>query len=276
MLYNTDESLTHKAETIINGNVKNLELISYFCKSTSKTPVFLSVIQRNYPEIKPLIKEGLIVDSEPIKSYIFNLDKFENYFYEKYQEKIDYLKDQILFRKRKKDELIDITESMEPEKDCEDYEQKMREVLVFARKSIDDLDKMEMEKEDFNHIVGELQKEMMKDFLYKFLFYIRNDEDIIFNKRTEDNESVIHTKILNYLNDCDKGNGWKMFTSLKKKGFFKEFSPAKNYYISDLGLCVDLKIKEIKWSQDDENYQKTEDEIAQEKEFNDLIEKFFL
>lgn len=276
MLHNMDESLIHKAETIINGNVKNLELISYFCKSTNKTPVFLSVIQRNYPEIKPLINEGLVIDLEPIKSYIFNLDKFENYFYDKYQGKIDSLKDMICSRKRKKDDLIEVTESLEPEKDCEDYEQKMREVLVFARKSIGELDKMELEKEDFNHMVGELQKEMMKDAFYKFLFYIRNDEDIIFNKRTEDNESVIHKKILNYLNDCDKGNGWKMFTSLKKQGFFKEFSPAKNYYISDLGLCVDLKIKEIKYSQEDQNYQKTEDEIAQEKEFNDLIEKFDL
>lgn len=276
MLYNMDESLIHKAETIINGNVKNLELISYFCKSTNKTPVFLSVIQRNYPEIKPLIKEGLVIDLEPIKSYIFNLDKFENYFYDKYQGKIDSLKDMIWFRKRKKDEIISLTENLEPEEGCEDYDQKLLEVLTYARKSIEDLDNMEMEKEDFNHMVGELQKEMMKDAFYKFLFYIRNDEDIIFNKRTEDNERVIHTKILNYLNDCDKGNGWKMLTFLKKKGFFKEFSPAKNYYISDLGLCVDLKIKEIKYSQDDQNYQKTEDEIAQEKEFNDLIEKFDL
>ena len=57
-------------------------------------------------------------------------------------------------------------------------------------------------------------------------------------------------------------------------GFYKEYSPAKNYYISDLGLCVDSKLREIKWLRDDADYQKTEDEIAQEEEFNKIKEDF--
>ena len=269
-----EESVKHKAITIIKQNVKNLDLISYFCKSTIKTPIFLSVIQRKYPEIKPLLKKRLIIDLKPVKSYEFHLDKFENFFYQKYQEKIDFLKYEIWKRKRKKDELIKITEDSVPEMDSEDYEQKLQEVLVFARKAINDLDRMEMEKEDFNNVIGQLQEEMKKDSFYKFLFFIRNDKDILFNKRTEDNEGIIHKKILNYLNECAEGNGWKLFKILKNKGFFKEYSPAKNYYISDLGLCVDSKLREIKWLSDDEDYEKTEEEIAQENEFNKLKEIF--
>lgn len=269
-----EESAKHKAETIINQNIKNLDLISYFCKSTIKTPIFLSVIQRKYPEIKALLKKRLIIDLKPVKSYEFHLDKFENFFYQKYQEKIDFLKYEIWKRKRKKDELIKITEGMNPEMDCEDYDQKLQEVLVFARKAINDLDEMEMEKENFNNVIGRLQEEMMKDPFYKFLFFIRNDKDIVFNKRTEDNEGITHKKILNYLNECAEGSGWKLYKILRNKGFFKEYSPAKNYYISDLGLCVDSKLREIKWLSDDVDYQKTEHEIAQEEEFNKLKEIF--
>ena len=114
----------------------------------------MSVIQRNYPEIKPLLAKKLIIDLKPVKSYEFHLDKFENFYYQKYQEKIDFLKYEIWKRKRKKDELIKITEENVPEMDSEDYDQKLQEVLVFARKAITDLDKMEMEKEDFNNVIG--------------------------------------------------------------------------------------------------------------------------
>ena len=165
-----EESLKHKAETIIKENIKNLDLISYFCKSTIKTPVFLSVIQRKYPEIKPLLNKELIIDLKPVKSDEFHLDKFENFFYQIYQEKIDFLKDEIWKRKRKKNELIEITENMDPENDCEDYDQKLQEVLAFARKAIKDLDKMEIEKEDYNNVIGGLQKELKKDSFYKSYF----------------------------------------------------------------------------------------------------------
>jgi len=267
-----EESVKHKAITIIKQNIKNLDLISYFCKSTIKTPIFLGVIQRKYPEIKSLITKKLIIGLKAVKSYEFHLDKFENFFYQKYQEKIDFLKSEIWKRKRKKDELIKITEESVPEMDSEDYDQKLQEVLVFARNAIKDLDEMEMEKENFNNVIGQLQEEMKKDPFYKFLFFIRNDKDIIFNKRTEDSNSLIHKKILNYLNECAEGNGWNLFKILKNKGFFKEFSPAKNYFISDLGLCVDSQIREIKWCSDDEDYEKTEEELAQEDEFNKLKE----
>ena len=215
-----DDSVKHKAITIIKQNIKNLDLVSYFCKSTIKTPIFLSVIQRKYPEIKSLLSKKLIIDLKPVKSYEFHLDKFENFFYQKYQEKIDVLKYEIWKRKRKKDELIKLTEDMNPEMDCEDYDQKLQEVLVFARKAINDLDEMEMEKENFNNVIGRLQEEMMKDPFYKFLFFIRNDKDIVFNKRTEDNQSIIHKKILNYLNECAEGSGWKLYQILRSKGFF--------------------------------------------------------
>jgi len=271
-----EDSLKQKSETFLKENIKNLDLISYFCKSTIKTPVFLSVIQKKYAEIRPLLTKGLIIDLKPVKSYEFHLDKFENFFYQKYQEKIDFLKDEIWKRKRKKDELIEITESMDPKENSEDYDQKLQEVLVFARKAIEDLDKMEIEKEDFNNMIGVLQEKMIKDPFYKFLLFIRNDKDIVFNKRTEDNKGVIHKKILNYLNECFEDGGWKLFKILQNKGFYKEYSPAKNYYISDLGLYVDSRLREIKWSGDDDEYQKTEEEIAQEGEFNNLREEIGL
>jgi hypothetical protein len=145
-----EENLNHKAEMLINDSIKNLELISYFKDSNIKSPVYLGVIQRTYTEIKSLIKYGLIEDLEPVKSYQFNLDKLENYFYKKFQEKIDNLKAEIWRRKNKKTEIIRLTEEMEPDEGCEDYEMKLYECLEFAKKSISELDQMESEKEDFN------------------------------------------------------------------------------------------------------------------------------
>ncbi|MFX1259926.1 MAG: hypothetical protein ACFFAN_18910 [Promethearchaeota archaeon] len=271
-----DESLKKKAQAIINENIKNLELISYFKNSTIKTPVFLSVIQRKYTEIRPLLKKGLVKDLKPVKSYEFFLDKLENFFYENYQEKIDDLKSEIWRRKRKKEEIIQVTESMEPKEGSNDYDQKLQECLVYARKAIEDLDLMEIEKEKFNFKVGDLQERMKKDALYKFLLFVRNDKEIIYNKRTEDNEGKIRKKILTYLEKCNQGKGYEFFKELKKNGFFKEYSPAKNYYISELGLCVDNKLKEIKWTKEVEDYEKNEKEIAQEKEFNNLLKKMKL
>lgn len=265
-----ENSLEQKAKAILEENIKKIELISYFCKSTKKTPIFLSDIQKKYAEIIPLLKKGLIKDENPVKSYIFNLDKFENYFYQKYQGEIDFLIGEIWRRKRKKNELVQLTEDMEPEIGSKDYDQKLREVLDFAKKSIDELDKMEIEKEDFNNEVGGLQEKMKKDLYYKFLFFVRNDKDFVFNKRTEDDKGIIHKKILIYLNECTEGKGWNFFTELKKKIFFKEYSPAKNYYITKLGLCVDYNLKKNKWDQE-EDYQKTEVEIAQDKEFNEFL-----
>ena len=46
------ETIEDKAEQIIKEGITNIELISYFKRSTIKTPVFLSVINRNYAEIK--------------------------------------------------------------------------------------------------------------------------------------------------------------------------------------------------------------------------------
>jgi hypothetical protein len=66
-------------------------------------------------------------------------------------------------------------------------------------------------------------------------------------------------------------NSRTFFNNLTKKGFYKEFSPAKNYIITELGSLVDSKLKEFKWAQDD-NHQKSAEEIAQEEEFEKLKE----
>jgi len=264
-----EKSLEQRIEMIFDDNVKNIELISYFKRSTEKNSVFLGDINRKYAEIRPLIDKGLIIDQKAVKTYILYLDKFENHFYEKYQEKIDFLKVEIRRRKRKKNELIELTENITPEEGCDDYEEKLRICLEFAKKSIGELDDMEIEKEDYNNIVGELQEKKQNDPLHDFLLHIRNDKEIVFNKRTEDFDGVIHKKILNYLNKCTKGKGWHLFIELKKKGFFKEFSPAKSYYITELGLMVDEKLKKMNWKQE-VDFEKNEMEKAQEDEFNKL------
>jgi len=268
-----EETLNYKAEMIQEGTVKNLELISYFKGSTVKSPIYLGVIQRKYAEIKPLISHGLIKDLDPVKSYIFNLDKLENNFHKKFQEKIDNLKTEIWKRKNEKTEIIRLTEEMEPDEGCEDYELKLYECLEFAKKSISELDKMEGEKEDFNNIIGDLQEKLKQHPMYKFLLIIRNDKDFIFNKRTEDKDGVIHKKILNSSHQCMPNNGRTFFTDLIKNGFYKGFSPAKNYIITELGSLVDSKLRELKWTQGDD-HQKTADEIAQEEEFDKLKEVF--
>ena len=266
-----EQSLIHKAGTILNDNIKNLELISYFKDSTIKSPIYLGVIQKNYAEIKSLIDYGLIEDLEPVKSYIFNLDKLENYFYKRFQEKIDNLKTEIWKRKNKKTEIIRLTEEMEPDENCEDYELKLYECLEFAKKSISELDTMEVEKEDFNNIIGDLQEKLKQHPMYKFLLFIRNDKNFIFNKRTEDIDGTIHKKILNSSHECMPNNSRAFFSDLIKNCFYKEFSPAKNYIITKLGSLVDTKLKELKWDQDD-GYQKTAEEIAQEEEFEKFKE----
>ncbi len=269
-------SIDQLAVELINKGIKNIELISYFKRSTEKSPVFLSVINRNYAEIRPLLANELIIALEPVKSYVFNIDLLENCFYEAYQEKIDFLKDEIWRRKRAKSKLIKLTEDLEPSKDDLDYDEKLKICLEFARKSIDSLDKMELEKEDFNMMVANYQDKMKEDPIYKFLLYLRNDKEIIFNKRTEDDKGLVRKKILQFSEACMPGNAREFFKTLKKKGFFKEYSPAQNYYITELGKWVDLKLKEIKWESEDEDYEKLEEEIAQEKEFDCLKELFDL
>ena len=265
------ESIDNKAEELLKQDITNVELISYFKRSTIKSPVFLSVINRNYAEIKPLLNNGLVIGLDPVKSYEFNIDKLENYFYQLYQEKIDFLKDEIWRRKRKKEEFISKTEELTPEEGSEDFDAKLRECIEFARQSVVELDKMELEKEDFNSDVGELQERMAEDPLYKFLFYVRNDKDIVFNKRTEDNVELIGKKLLNYANASRPEMGGYFITELKQKGFYKEYSPAKNYYITELGLLVDQKLKNLKWEQEDD-YEKTKEEKEQEEEFSRLLE----
>lgn len=265
--------LENRARRILEDRITNIELISYFRRSTLKTPIFLSVINRKYPEIKALVYSGLVNDIAPVKSYIFYLDKFENYFYSLYQEQIDNMKDDIWRRKRKKTNIIQLTEEMEPDENSEDFELQLQKVLEFARNSIGQLDDMEIEKEDMNKDIGILQGQMKQDPYHRFLMLIQSDRDIIYNKRTEDNNNIIHKKILNYLNDSSGGKGWQLMTELKKNGFFKEFSPAQNYYITELGLAVDCLLKQNVWCQED-FYEKTPEELAQEEEFNRLKATF--
>ena len=258
----------------MKNKVKNVHLVSYFKKSTIKTPTFLSVINRNAAEIRPLLSNGLIKDLEPVKSYELHMDKLENFFYSKYQGRIDDLKDEIWRRKRNKTKIVQMTESMEPEKGSSDYDQKLQECLQYARNAIKNLDLMEHEKEEYNYEVGALQESMKIDPIYKFLMFIRNDRELIFNKRVEDNEGVVLKKIYIYSEKSLPGKGRELFNELKKNGFFKTYSPAKNYYISDLGLRVDRMLKEIYWNQEIEDKDKTKEEIYQEEEFNKLKEQY--
>ncbi|MBY9007732.1 MAG: hypothetical protein KGD63_13385 [Candidatus Lokiarchaeota archaeon] len=270
-----NESLEQIADKIINQDVKNIKLISYFKRSTKLTPVFLSVINKFYAEIRPLLNSGLIKDLEPVKSYIFNIDKYENFFYSKYQEEIDLLKDDIWKKKKKKVVLTEMTESMTPEYDSENYDDNLKKCLEFAQKSVLELDEMEQEKEDSNDYIGNQQKEMQKDPYYQFLIFIRSDNEIIFNKRTEDNDNKIHKKVLLYLNKTAQGNVSQMLKDIIKKNFYKKFSPAKNYYITQLGKIVDIKLKIVKWNQEDE-YDKNEAERVQDKEYDKLKELYDL
>jgi hypothetical protein len=132
---------------------------------------------------------------------------------------------------------------------------------------------MEAEKEDFNNIVGELQENLKQHPMYKFLLFVRNDKNFIFNKRTEDKDRVIHKKIIKTSKECMPNNSRTFFNNLIKKGFYKEFSPAKNYIITELGSLVDSKLKELIWAHDDK-HSKTAEEIAQEEEFDKLKKEF--
>ncbi|MHA1150959.1 MAG: hypothetical protein ACTSR8_22285 [Promethearchaeota archaeon] len=267
------ESVEQEAEKILNASIKNIELISYFKRSTCKSPIFLGTINRQYTEIQPLLQKELIIGLQPVKSYIFNIDKLENWFYHLYQERIDCLKGDIWRKKRYKNDIILLTEEMEPDPDDPEFEQKMMKVLEFARRSIEELDKMEEDKEEFNFEIGDLQEKMQADPFYNFLFYIRNDKDIIFNKRTEDNKGIIHKKILKYINKCFPGKVSQTLEFLRKKQFYKQYSPAKNYYITKIGLAVDSKLKFLSWKAEDQ-YEKTNEELEQEAEFNRLKEIF--
>ena len=61
-----EKSLEQGIEMIFNDDVKNIELISYFKRSTKKTSVFLGDINRKYAEIRPLIDRGLIIDQKAV------------------------------------------------------------------------------------------------------------------------------------------------------------------------------------------------------------------
>ena len=59
-----EKSLEQRIEMIFDENVTNIELISYFKRSTKKTAVFLGDINRKYTEIRSLIDKGLITLSK--------------------------------------------------------------------------------------------------------------------------------------------------------------------------------------------------------------------
>ncbi|MBN1802593.1 MAG: hypothetical protein JW891_13860 [Candidatus Lokiarchaeota archaeon] len=269
-------SIEQLAENIVNQNVTNINLISYFKRSTSRTPVFLSQIKRNYAEIRPLLNNGLIKAYDPVKSYEFFIDKLENCFYESYQEKIDFLKEEIWRRKRAKENLIKKAEDLEPKVGDKEYDSKLHDCLEFAKKTINMLDKMELEKEDFNNVIAKYQEKMKEDPVYKLLLYVRNDNEIIFNKRTADNEQLVRKKLLTYAEACVPGEAKDLVMEMKNRGFYKEYSPAKNYYITDLGLIVDKKLKEHSWDEQKKIEDKLPEEQLQEEEFEQLRAKFNL
>ena len=46
--------------------------------------------------------------------------------------------------------------------------------------------------------------------------------------------------------------------------------------ITKLGLIVDVKLKKLKWLEDDTDFEKLPEELAQEEEFNKLKDQFGL
>ncbi|MFX1238025.1 MAG: hypothetical protein ACFFAS_20500 [Promethearchaeota archaeon] len=255
--------------------VKNIELISYFKKSTAKIPVFLGSIQRNYSEIKALLDIGLIKANKPVKSYELSMNKLEDLFFESYQEKIDQLQEEIAVRKRHQTEILEKVESMEPEIGCSDYDDLLSSCVQFAEKSMEEINSLKLEKKGFKNSIEQLREDMVSDPLYKFILYLRNDNEIVFNRRTEDNENITRKNMRKYADLCLNGEGWRLLSRLEKLGLYKVYSPAKNYYITELGKAVDNKLKHLRWLEEEiEPYEKIEEELLQEEEFDrirDLI-----
>ncbi|MFX1274199.1 MAG: hypothetical protein ACFFBP_00485 [Promethearchaeota archaeon] len=268
------ELFQQEEEESLENKLEHVQLINYFKKATSKTPVFLTSIQKKYHEIKPLLEMGLIQCQDPECSYIFNIDKLENYFYSKYQEQIDNLRLKIQDAKRKKKELMKLVAEMEPEEGDPDYDDKLFNCLLFARKATQESQTIEEEREKMTKIMKKMANKMRKDPFFEFLLYIRNDRSITFNKRVLDEDSLIKKKIISYSNACCKNEDTILYKELKKMGFFKAYGPAKSYFITDLGKNIDKQLNNLVWIEDENSYEKNAAEIAQEEEFELIREKF--
>ncbi|MBN1802594.1 MAG: hypothetical protein JW891_13865 [Candidatus Lokiarchaeota archaeon] len=254
-------------------NIKNIELISYFNKSTIKTPVFLSTIQKRYSEIKALLENGFIKASKPVKSYFFNINKLEDFFYETYQEKIDLLKEYITLNKQEQERIVQSVEEMEPNSGSEDYDTRLKECVLYAKNCLEDIKQLKIQKKEFKKVIYDLRDGMVRDPFYKFILFVRNDKEFVFNKRTEDHDGRIKKILLHYANSCTNGNGQKLLSLLKNQNFYKEYSPAMNYYITELGKQVDLELKKFRWEESEyEQYEKTAEELLQEEELEKLRE----
>lgn len=163
---------------------------------------------------------------------------------------------------------------MEPDEGCPDYEQKLLECLVFARKAAQETETIGNEKKKVAKMIQAMHEKMRNDPFFEFLFYIRNDKEIKFNKRLIDVNNKIKKKIIFHANNCSKDENLLLYADLKKRGLFKTYSPAQSYYITDFGKMVDRQLKNLVWTQNDDTYEKNSAEIAQEKEFELICKKF--
>ncbi len=259
---------------ILEYSLETIQLISYFKDATRESPIFLSDIQKKYHEIQPLLELELIKCQKAESSYIFNLDKLENYFYAKYQEKIDNLRLKIREAKKRKKNLMKHVAEMEPEEGCPDYEQKLLECLIFARKAAQETEIIENERKNVVKMIEATNETMRKDSLFELLFYIRNDKEIAYNKRIIDPNNKIKKKIIHHAGNCSKDEDMLLYADLKKRGIFKAYNSVQSYYITDFGKKVDNQLKNLVWTQEDDSYEKNSAEIAQEKEFESICKKF--
>ena len=125
--------------------------------------------------------------------------------------------------------------------------------------------------EDLHDTILKAQSEMKSDPLYQFLIMVRNDTKLKFNVRCCDDGGSMSEKLERYLNECKKGCGRELLDFLQQEGFFRDFSPAKRYFLSDLGKSVERKIRTTKVK--NQKLSRTKEEQEQAREFSRLIEQ---
>lgn len=274
----SNRDLQKKAESIIcEQEITNLDLIHYFARSSKHHPIFLGSIHRNYMEIRALLSAGLLHDLDPNPSYVFYIDKLENYIHERYNEKIETLHQKIKKLKQEKNDLIQQAESMEPKSGCENYDEKLKECLEFTKSSVKKAQQIESTISKIEKEIISINTSMKKDPFYKFLFLIRNDDNVEFNKRVKDTKPSIKLTLKRLFNKSKNPTTRLTLSQLETKGIFHFFSQAKRYHLSQLGKVV---CNELKRNRTCEEFDFTHvkdlkaEEITQEEEFSKLREEF--
>lgn len=237
-----DKSVDKRIRNILEDNITNINLLHYF----RKRPIFLGSIQKRYFEILPLIKTGLIKDFNPKRSYKFVMDKLENFFYAKYQEKIESLN----WRLKKANE-----------------KRKNKKISEKAK-----LRKLKDKASILTEKIQQLKSAMKKDPFYQFLLFMRNNRSIIYNQRIADEEQKAKNIILTYLKKC-AGKTWKKcYQFLIEEGIYHQFNPAKQYCLTEMGKTVQEKLKKERKANLEGISNQSRHEKEQEEEFKKLME----